>query len=114
MENCVFCEIVYGRVSTPILLEDDRIIAFKDIKPVTPVHILVIPKKHIASLEDIEMPDVDLLGHMVNSARELAKQNHLDQSGYRLVINTGPDAGQSVFHLHLHLLGGRKMPFRFE
>ena len=114
MDDCIFCKIAAGVAPTELLFEDEQVVAFKDIHPITPKHILVIPRKHIISLNDLSVDDENLLGHMVSTARELAVQQHLEKSGYRLVFNTGPDAGQSVFHLHLHLLGGRKMPFRFE
>jgi histidine triad (HIT) family protein len=114
MIDCVFCQIASGQISAQIIYEDDRIIAFKDIHPITPVHLLIIPKNHINSLNEMEVEDAGLLGFMVYTARELARQIRLQESGYRLVINTGPDAGQSVFHLHIHLLGGRKMPFHFN
>jgi histidine triad (HIT) family protein len=114
MDDCIFCKIATGLVPAELLFEDEQVVAFKDIHPITPNHILVIPRKHIISLNDITIDDENLMGHMVSTARELAVQHHLEKSGYRIVFNTGPDAGQSVFHLHLHLLGGRKMPFRFE
>ena len=112
MEDCIFCKIIGGQVPAEILYEDQNVFAFKDNLPAAPVHILVIPKKHIRSLNDMELSDIDILGQMVFQARQLAKHHGLDQAGYRLVINTGPDAGQTVFHLHIHLLGGRKMPSR--
>jgi len=114
MDDCVFCKIAKKRFPADIIFEDDRILVFKDIHPITPTHLLIIPKKHIDSLNEIEMDDMGLLGHMVYIAHDLAKQYNIKESGYRLVFNTGPDAGQSVFHLHLHLLGGRKMPFHFN
>jgi histidine triad (HIT) family protein len=114
MDDCIFCKIVSGLIPAQIILEDDRIIAIKDIHPITPIHLLIIPKKHIDSLNEIEIEDAQLLGHMIYTSQQLAKQNRIIESGYRLVFNTGPDAGQSVFHIHLHLLGGRKMPFHFN
>ena len=114
MDECIFCKIAFGLVPTTLLLEDEELVAFNDIHPITPVHILVIPRRHINSLNELNPGDANLAGRLVLAARELARQNYLENSGYRLVFNTGPNAGQSVFHLHLHLLGGRKMPFRFE
>ena len=113
MDNCAFCKIISGLIPAQIIFEDEDIIAFKDIHPITPTHILVIPKKHIESIDKIDISDTNLLGKMVIIAPDLAQQYQLSETGYRLVFNTGPDAGQSVFHLHLHLLGGRKMPFHF-
>lgn len=113
MENCIFCKIAANPAQARLLYEDERVVAFEDIHPVAPTHILVIPRQHIASINDISEADNDLLGHMINIAKTLAGSSQVNQSGYRLVFNTGPDAGQSVFHIHLHLLGGRQMPFRF-
>ena len=88
--------------------------AFFDVRPITPVHILVVPNQHLESINQVSPNDEQLLGHMITVARQLAHDQQLENSGYRLVINTGPDAGQSVFHLHLHLIGGRHMPFHFR
>jgi histidine triad (HIT) family protein len=96
------------------MYHDELVTAFHDTRPVTPVHILVVPNQHIASINDIGEQDEPILGHMILIARKLAKEAGVENSGYRLVFNTGPDAGQSVFHIHLHLIGGRHMPFRFE
>ena len=105
MESCIFCKIASGEMPTPFVYEDDRVVAFRDIQPQAPVHILLVPRRHIPSLP--EAHDPQLLGHLLLAARQAAEKVGLKQ--YRLVINTGPDAGQSVFHLHLHVLGGRKM-----
>ncbi len=88
--------------------------AFQDTTPVAPVHILIIPKKHIESINSLVESDAGLVGKLVLMGKRMAKEFKVDQSGYRLVFNTGPHAGQSVFHLHLHLIGGRHLPFRFE
>jgi histidine triad (HIT) family protein len=113
-EECPFCQILNRQKAAEILYEDDQVLAFKDILPIAPVHILVIPRKHIHSLNDIEAEDEMLLGHMLHIGQKLAVKAGVGQSGYRLVINTGPHAGQSIFHVHLHVIGGRHLPFRFE
>jgi histidine triad (HIT) family protein len=105
MEPCIFCKIAGGEIPTMFILEDELAVSFKDIEPQAPVHVLVIPRKHVASLNEVHDPH--LLGHLLDFARKTAEKIGLAQ--YRLVINTGRDAGQAVFHLHLHLLGGRKL-----
>lgn len=112
--NCPFCEIAQRTKPATILYEDEDVLAFRDIRPIAPAHILIIPKKHIRSLNDIQPDDETLLGHMIRIGRLMAESAGVQQSGYRLVINTGAHAGQSVFHLHLHMIGGRHLPFRFE
>ncbi len=114
MKDCVFCKIVTGEAPATILYADEQVTAFYDIHPITPVHILVVPNRHFESLNEVGEEDAALLGHLIVVAKQLAFDYGLDQRGYRLVINTGPEAGQSVFHLHLHLIGGRRMPFRFQ
>jgi histidine triad (HIT) family protein len=111
---CIFCKIIEGSLPAEILYRDDQVIAFKDIHPIAPVHFLVVPITHLNSLNESQPEHEILIGHMTCIARQLAEEAGIHQSGYRLVINTGPDAGQSVFHLHLHVLGGRHLPFRFE
>ena len=111
--NCIFCQIAAGHAPANITYQDERVTVFHDIHPITPVHLLIIPNRHIASLNDTSTDDQDLLGRLVAHAREIAILLGLDQTGYRLVINTGFDAGQTVHHLHLHLLGGASMPFHF-
>ncbi len=111
---CIFCEIIAGRLPAAVLYQDERITAFRDAAPIAPVHILLVPNRHIASVNDAAPEDETVLGHLITVARQLAQAQNLQESGYRLVINTGPDAGQSVFHLHMHLIGGRKMPFHFK
>lgn len=110
-EVCVFCDIVAGKASAAILYRDERVAAFRDARPKAPVHVLIVPVRHIASLNDLPAEGGDLIGRLFSVAHDLAVKEAIDQSGYRLVLNTGPDAGQSVFHLHLHLLGGR--PFHW-
>ncbi len=109
MDDCIFCKIVAGDVDAKLLYEDDAVVAFADISPMAPVHALVVPKKHIASVEEAEAEDRKLLGHMVHAAQKLARDLGVADSGYRLVINTGADATQTVPHLHMHLLGGRAL-----
>ena len=106
-EDCVFCRIVRGEIPAKMLANTADCVAFRDLDPKAPVHILVIPKKHISSLDDVT--ESDLTGKMTMLAAALARQEGISSSGYRTVINTGADGGQSVFHLHLHLLGGRHM-----
>jgi histidine triad (HIT) family protein len=106
---CLFCEIVAGRVPSRVAYQDDTVLAFHDIKPEAPVHVLLVPKKHLASLLDLTPEDDALVGSLVRRARDLAKELGLGERGFRLVFNAGADAGYSVFHIHLHLLGGRRL-----
>jgi histidine triad (HIT) family protein len=112
--DCIFCNIVAGNADARIVYKDDYVTAFHDQHPITPVHILIVPNKHIPSVNHVESEDETVLGRLVTVGRRLAVDFGLYKSGYRLAINTGPDAGQSVFHLHMHLIGGTHMPFRFE
>jgi len=107
MSDCVFCRIVAGEIPAEKLFEDDDVLAFRDLNPAAPTHALIIPKKHIASLNDAADDDQHLLGRLLLCARTLANECGLSESGYRLVINTMKDAGQVVFHIHAHVLGGR-------
>lgn len=109
MRECVFCQIVRGESPAHIVYEDDSTIAFKDINPQAPVHILVIPKRHIRTLLDIQSSDEPLLGHLFSVANAVAREHGIAQRGFRLVMNCGLESGQSVWHIHLHVLGGRKM-----
>ena len=106
-QNCLFCRIVAGEVSADIVHQDERCVAFRDINPQAPVHVLVIPSEHIESLDDASQKDEALLGHLLRVAARVANAEELSETGYRTAINTGAGAGQSVFHLHLHVLGGR-------
>lgn len=108
MENCLFCKIINGEIPSEKVYEDEEILAFKDIHPKAPVHILVIPKKHISSAMKIEEQDEALIGKMFTVIKKLAKEFGLE-NGYRIVNNCGSDGGQEVMHLHLHLLGGKKL-----
>jgi histidine triad (HIT) family protein len=107
--GCLFCKIVGREIPSEIVFENDHALAFKDIRPAMPTHALVIPKKHIVGIHDATSEDAAMLGEVMLAARTVAEQLGLGASGYRLVINHGPDAGQSVFHLHVHVLGGRGM-----
>jgi histidine triad (HIT) family protein len=109
MTDCLFCKIIAGKIPATIVHQDDTLIAFKDINPQAPLHVLIIPRKHIPSLNDLTPEDDGLVGSMVRCAATLAKQNGYDQPGFRTVFNTNRDAGQSVFHIHLHLLAGRAL-----
>jgi histidine triad (HIT) family protein len=109
VSECLFCRIIEGEIPSKKLFEDDRIIAFRDINPKAPTHILIIPKSHFASLEEVPADREGLLGHILLKAREIARDEGVSESGYRIVLNTGPDSGQDVFHIHFHLLAGRRM-----
>lgn len=104
---CVFCRIVAGQAPARFVYRDEQVVAFHDIRPIAPVHILIVPQRHVDSLNDLDESDAHLLAHMILVARRLAHEHGIGASGYRLVINTGAGGGQSIFHLHLHLLGGR-------
>jgi histidine triad (HIT) family protein len=106
--DCLFCKIASGAIPVTHLYENDHVLAFPDINPQAPVHILIIPKQHFPSLAHTSTSESELLGQLLTAANEIAQQQDLD-NGFRLVINTGPDGGQTVDHLHLHLLGGRHM-----
>jgi histidine triad (HIT) family protein len=109
MSDCIFCRIIRGEIPSKKVYEDDLIFAFEDINPQAPTHILIIPKEHYASLLEVPEDLNDLLGHILSIAREIARERGLDQSGFRIVLNTGRDSGQEVFHIHFHLFGGRRM-----
>ena len=107
MIDCLFCKIVAGNIPAGIIFQDEALVAFKDINPQAPLHVLIIPKKHIASLNDLVAEDDALVGSMFRCAAALAREHRYDERGYRTVFNTNRDAGQTVFHIHLHLLAGR-------
>jgi histidine triad (HIT) family protein len=109
MNDCLFCNIAARKTPAEILFEDEHLLAFRDIRPVAPVHALVIPKKHVDGVHAAVQADPVLLGRVLVAAREVAEKLGLGTSGYRLVINEGANAGQSVFHLHCHVIGGRPM-----
>ncbi len=108
-EDCVFCKIVKGEIPSDRLYQDELVTAFRDIHPAAPTHILIVPNKHVASVNEIQPQDEALVGHLFSVARQLAEREKIQRTGYRLIINTGPDSGQVVFHLHMHLLGGQRM-----
>jgi histidine triad (HIT) family protein len=109
--DCLFCKIVAKEIAAKIVAEDEHWVAFRDIHPQAPTHILIVPREHLASLDDLSDAHAELAGRLLLAARELARKEGIVESGYRTVINTNAGAGQSVFHVHLHLLGGR--PFRW-
>ncbi len=109
VDNCLFCKIASGEISAEIVFTDEQVVAFKDIDPQAPVHILIIPRKHIASMNDIVVTDNVLIGHMHMVAQQLAEQLGIADAGYRLINNCNDDGGQAIDHLHYHLLGGRRM-----
>jgi len=109
MSNCLFCKIINGEIPSKKLYEDDEMLAFFDINPMAPVHFLVIPKKHVNNIMELEADDAVLIGRLLYKAQELAKQQGCEEKGGRLVINTKSNGGQTVDHLHVHFLGGRAL-----
>ncbi|MFN8434030.1 MAG: histidine triad nucleotide-binding protein [Anaerolineales bacterium] len=109
MSDCIFCKIIKGEIPSTNVYKDEFVTAFRDINPAAPTHILIVPNKHIASVNMLIPDDEPLIGKMVSIAKQLANKEGIAESGYRLLINTGEEAGQTVFHIHLHLLGGRTM-----
>ena len=107
--SCLFCKIIAGEIPASKVYEDDRLIAFNDINPQAPMHVLVVPKKHLATLNDLTAAEDDLVGAMVRAGAKIAKDRGVDGPGFRTVFNCNPQAGQTVFHIHLHVLGGRVM-----
>jgi histidine triad (HIT) family protein len=109
MADCLFCKIIQRDIPASIVYEDDRVLAFNDINPQAPMHVLVVPKRHVASLNDISVDDDPIIGELVRRGAAIAKERGLSADGFRTVFNTNRDAGQTVFHLHLHVIGGRAM-----
>ena len=109
MNECLFCKMVSGVIPCDKVHENENVLAFRDIDPKAPTHILIIPKKHITTLNEINKSDQDLLGELLLTAKKIAKDEEIDTSGYRTVFNCNSDGGQTVFHIHMHLLGGRPM-----
>ncbi len=109
MNECLFCNMVSGAIPCDKVYENEYVLAFRDIDPKAPTHILIIPKKHIKTLNEINENDQDLLGELLLTAKKIAKDEGIDTSGYRTVFNCNSDGGQTVFHIHMHLLGGRQM-----
>jgi histidine triad (HIT) family protein len=108
-DDCLFCKIAAGEIPATIVYQDDELIAFEDINPQAPHHLIIIPREHIATVNDLDPQHAALFGKLALTAKELAAERDIDESGYRLVMNCNRGAGQSVFHIHLHLLGGRDM-----
>jgi histidine triad (HIT) family protein len=111
MEDCLFCKIVAGEIPSSKVYEDEVCFAFNDISPQAPTHVLIVPREHFASLDTAEKEQKETLGHLLLTAAEIAREKGFAENGYRVVVNTNADGGQTVFHLHVHLLGGR--PFVF-
>ncbi len=109
ISSCLFCRIATKELPSDTLLETNSVLAFRDIHPQAPTHILIIPKHHIARIHDIKPSDADVLTQLIVAAKQVAEQEHVESRGYRLVVNCGSDAGQAVAHLHIHLLGGRRL-----
>lgn len=109
--NCIFCRIIAGEAPGEILYQDERVTAFRDIHPVAPTHVLIVPNNHLASVNEMTGEDEATLGHLFTVARLVAEQEEVQDSGYRLIINTGPHAGQVIHHLHMHLIGGQRMRY---
>jgi histidine triad (HIT) family protein len=111
MNQCIFCKIISGQASARILYQDEHVTAFRDIHPVMPTHVLIVPNRHIDSINELELEDETLMGHLFTVAKMVAKDEGIHQGGYRLIVNTGFDGGQTIFHLHVHLIGGQRMRF---
>ncbi len=109
MDNCLFCKIINGDIAAKKVYENEHIIAFNDIDPKAPVHILVIPKKHIRSINELNSSDINLAGEIILAAKKIAKDQGIDSKGFREVFNTNDDGGQTVYHIHMHIMGGRQM-----
>ena len=109
MTDCIFCKIIAGEIPGTILYRDDQVTAFRDLHPLAATHVLVVPNKHIDSVNDLAVEDEPLAGRLFTVARQLAEKEGITENGYRLIVNTGAHGGQTVSHLHLHLLGGNRM-----
>ena len=109
MASCIFCQIAQHENTANIVFEDDQVVAFEDIRPIAPVHVLICPKKHIPTLNDVEPGDHLLLGRMFQAAQTIARDRGVDERGYRTVFNVNEGAGQTIYHLHLHVIGGRSL-----
>jgi len=109
MDNCIFCKIIKGEIPSQKLYEDDEILAFRDVNPAAPIHILVIPKKHISMLTELKEEDEVVIGRIYTVVNKIAKQENFDEKGYRVIVNCGEDGGQEVKHIHFHLLGGKRL-----
>lgn len=109
MSDCLFCKMVNGEIKPDTVFETDEVLAFRDINPQAPTHVLVVPKQHISTINDLQVDHEALIGKLYLAAQAIAREEGISESGYRTVMNCGEGAGQSVFHIHLHVLGGRKM-----
>ena len=109
MENCVFCKIINREIPSEIVYEDEKVIAFKDVNPAAPIHILVVPKKHIETLLDVSEEDSALIAHIYQVINKIARDNGFADKGFRVITNCGRDSGQEVMHIHFHVLGGKKL-----
>ncbi len=109
MSDCLFCKIVKGKIPCKKVYEDDQVLAFDDIQPMAPVHVVIIPKKHISTLMDIDTHDMGITSNLISAAKEVAKIKGIAENGFRIAINCNDDGGQVIFHLHIHVLGGRKL-----
>jgi histidine triad (HIT) family protein len=108
-DTCIFCKIISDEIKGNIVYRDEQVTAFRDIQPAAPTHILIVPNRHIESVNTLEAADEQLMGHLITTAGKLAKEEGIDQGGYRLIMNTGADGGQTILHVHLHLIGGQMM-----
>lgn len=109
MKDCLFCKMAAGNIKPDLVMETPSLIAFRDIRPQAPTHVLVVPRKHISTLNEVVARDAGLVGEMLLAAQKIAKQEGIAESGYRLVMNCNADGGQTVFHIHMHVLGGRRI-----
>ena len=109
MENCVFCKIINREIPSEIVYEDENVIAFKDVNPAAPIHILVVPKNHIETLLDVSQQDIDIIAYIYQIINKIARDNGFAKNGFRVIANCGKDSGQEVMHIHFHVLGGKKL-----
>jgi histidine triad (HIT) family protein len=109
MKDCIFCKIVRGEIPSNVVFENDDVLAFEDINPMAPVHVVVIPKKHIATLMDVTGDEMGTMGSIISAVQEVAKIKGIDEKGFRMVVNCNEEGGQLVFHLHIHVLGGKRL-----
>lgn len=109
MADCIFCKIVAGEIPAKVVFEDDQVLAFEDLNPQAPTHVLVIPKQHIATLNELTMETAPVVGHMAHVAAQIARDRGFAENGYRTVMNCNKDGGQTVYHIHMHVLGGRAL-----
>ena len=114
MDDCIFCKIISGEIPSDKIYEDDKIFVFSDINPEAPIHFLVIPKEHIASVNELTDTNADIISHIFLQIKKLVKQVGIDESGYRVITNTGDDAGQTVHHMHFHVIGRKKLSLKLS